>query len=125
MNPNSEANPHIKIPIKGDNHGTVIGYVKGDFNNNVTKQNLARSATEIQELLAQLSQASDAEKQLAVVKKVEEQIQVNPTLKKRLKNALIEGGIQALREVLELIYNNPIISVSVETIKGFLEADPD
>lgn len=124
MNANSGSNPSINIHMR-DSHGNVVGYVEGNFNNNVTEQDLARAATEIQRLLARLSQASQADKEAAVFRKVKEQIQANTTLKSRLKNALIEGGTQALREVLELIYNNPIISVSVETIKGFLEAEPD
>jgi hypothetical protein len=106
----------------GDNYGNQAGRVEGDQNYNVTEQDLTRAATEIQQLLKQLSQASQADKEAAVVKKVANQIQVNPPLKERLKAALNNGGIEALKQVLDSIYNNPIISVSVEAIKGFLEA---
>ena len=105
------------------NNGSQANIVEGNQNNNVTEQNLTKAATEIQQLLEQLSQASQADKEAAVVKKVETQIQVNSTLKDRLKTAFKHGGIEALKQVLDSIYNNPIISVSVETIKGFLEAE--
>ncbi|MEG4508167.1 hypothetical protein QUA81_31805 [Microcoleus sp. F6_B4] len=108
---------------KGNNNGNQANIVEGNQNNNVTEQNLSKAATEIQQLLEQLSQASQADKEAAVVKKVENQIQVNFTLRDRLKTALKSGGIELLKQVLDSIYKNPIISVSVETIKGFLEAE--
>ncbi|MEG5049844.1 MULTISPECIES: hypothetical protein [unclassified Microcoleus] len=107
----------------GSNYGNQSNIVEGDQNNNVTEQNLTKAATEIQQLLEQLSQASQADKEAAVVKKVETQIQVNSTLKSRLMAALESGGIELLKQALDSIYKNPIISVSVETIKGFLEAE--
>ena len=107
---------------EGPNIGNQTGSVGRDQNYNVTEQNLTKAATEIQQLLEQVSQASQADKEAAIVKKVENQIQVNFTLRDRLKTALENGGIELLKQVLDSIYGNPIISVSVETIKGFLEA---
>lgn len=123
MNAKSVSHHSNTFTNMGNNNGNQSNIVEGNQNNNVTEQDLTRAATEIQQLLEQLSQASQADKEAAVVRKVEKQIQVNPTLKDRLKTALKNGGIEALKQVLDSIYNNPIISVSVETIKGFLEAE--
>lgn len=124
MNPRSESHHHTNnFHNRGDNYGNQAVSVGRDQNYNVTEQDLTRAATEIQQLLEQLSQASQANKEGAVVSKIEEQIQVNPTLKNRLRTALINGGTELLKQVLDSIYGNPIVSVSVETIKGFLEAE--
>jgi gamma-glutamylcysteine synthetase len=107
----------------GENHGTQIGIQ----HNYAQEQNLAEAAKEIQDLLTQLQQnnptVTEAQKQATIVKKVEQHIRQNPTVRDRLLNALKQGGIKALEEALNAIYKNSLVSISVETVKGFLEAE--
>ena len=42
----------------------------------------------------------------------------DPTLKDRLLNAVKSGGI----EIVKVLTNNPFVSVSTETIRGWIEA---
>ncbi|MEA5477709.1 HEAT repeat domain-containing protein [Pseudanabaena galeata UHCC 0370] len=83
----------------------------------VPKQNLAEATKEIQELLNQLAKTNPSEATIADT--IQQEIKRNPTLKARLVNALKTGGIEALKA----IFNNPFVSIPVETIKGFLEAE--
>lgn len=110
------------------------GYAGGDYTGNVTNTNnytqdvnLAKAAQEIQDLLVQLDRTyptkTKEEKQTAIVQTVEQHIRRNPTLKNRLWNALKAGGVEALKQTLDGIYKNPAVSISVEAIKGFLEAE--
>jgi hypothetical protein len=46
-------------------------------------------------------------------------IHENPTFKQRLLNAVKTGGI----ELSKVLTNNPFVSVSIELVKGWLEAD--
>lgn len=76
--------------------------IQGDVNNIGTqynyppKQNLAESAVEIKH---------------------------NPTIKARLLSALKAGGTEVLKLALDAIFKNPAVSISVETVKGFIEAE--
>ena len=81
------------------------------------KQNLAEAAKEIQDLLNQLAKTNPSEATIADT--IQQEIKRNPTLKARLVNALKTGGIEALKA----IFNNPLVSIPVETVKGFLEAE--
>jgi hypothetical protein len=83
----------------------------------VPKQSLAEATKEIQDLLNQLAKTNPNEATIADT--IKQEIQRNPTLKTRLVNALKTGGIEALK----VIFNNPFVSIPVETIKGFLEAE--
>ena len=107
----------------GVNSGTQIG----TQHNYAPEQNLVDAAKDIQDLLVFLQQTNptitEAEKQAAIIKKVEQQIKQNPTLRDRLLNALKQGGIEALKQALDAVYKNPVVSISVETVKGFLEAE--
>ena len=91
------------------------------------KQSLAEAAKEIQELFYQLSQTypttTETQKQVAIIEKVQQHIKCNHSLRNRLWNALKSGGIEALKQALDAIYENPLVIISVETIKGFLEAE--
>jgi hypothetical protein len=91
------------------------------------KQKLAEAAKEIQDLLTQLQQnnptVTEVQKQAAIVRKVEQHIKQNPTVRDRLLNALKEGSVETLKQALDAIYRNPFVSISVETIRGFLEAE--
>ncbi|ELS33782.1 MULTISPECIES: HEAT repeat domain-containing protein [Pseudanabaena] len=83
----------------------------------VPKQNLAEATKEVQELLNQLAKTNPSEATIAET--IHQEIKRNPTLKARLVNALKTGGIEALKA----IFNNPLVSIPVETVKGFLEAE--
>lgn len=110
------------VQIVEKNDGTVIGK-----NVSEQKQSLAEAAKEIQELLNQLNQnyptTTEIQKQTAIIQTVQQQIKRNPTLRQRLWSAFKAGGIEALKQALDAIYENPLVSISVETIKGFLEAE--
>ncbi|MFB2875841.1 hypothetical protein [Floridanema aerugineum] len=58
-----------------------------------------------------------------VVSAIHQEIKRNPTIKARLWNALKAGGTEALKLALEAIFKNPFVSVPVETVKGFIEAE--
>jgi gamma-glutamylcysteine synthetase len=115
------SNPEV-VQIVEKNDGTVIGK-----NVSQQKQNLAEAAKEIQDLLVQLDRTypnkTNDEKQAAIVQKVEQHIKQNPTLRDRLWSAFKAGGVEALKQALDAVYKNPVVSISVETIKGFLEAE--
>jgi len=83
----------------------------------VSKQNLAEATKEIEDLLNQLAKTNPSEATIADT--IQQEIKRNPTLKARLVNALKTGGIEALK----VIFNNPFVSIPVETVKGFLEAE--
>ena len=68
-------------------------------------------------MLNQLAKTNPSEATIADT--IQQEIKRNPTLKARLVNALKTGGIEALKA----IFNNPLVSIPVETIKGFLEAE--
>lgn len=105
---------------------TIVGDQVGQHNY-APSQNLVEAAKEIQDLLVQLDRTypnkTNDEKQAAIVHKVEQQIKQNPTLRDRLLNALKDGSVEALKQALDAVYKNPVVSISVETIKGFLEAE--
>lgn len=106
---------------------TIAGDQVGSQHNYAPSQNLAEAAKEIQDLLVQLYRTypnkSNEEKQAAIVHKVEQHIKRNPTLRDRLWSAFKAGGVEALKQALDAVYKNPVVSISVETIKGFLEAE--
>ncbi|MFL9458396.1 pentapeptide repeat-containing protein [Tolypothrix bouteillei VB521301_2] len=81
------------------------------------KQNLAQAASEIQQLLFQLSQANPTDE--VVTEAIHQEIKRNPTLKSRLQSALKAGGLEALKA----IFNHPLFSIPAETVKGWLEAE--
>ena len=112
---------NIDSNVHGDQIGTQHKYAPEQ------SQSLAEAATEIQQLLEQLAQTNptivQAENQDVVVKAIEQEIKSNPTIKARLVNALIAGGTEALKQALDAIFKNPLVSIPVETIKGFIEAE--
>jgi hypothetical protein len=97
--------------------------VEGGYHehNYAQEQNLATAASEIQKLLDQLAQSYPNSTEATLVQAIQVEIQRNPTLKARLINALKSGGVEALKA----IFNHPFVSVPVETIKGFLEAEAE
>ncbi|NEN96212.1 MAG: hypothetical protein F6K50_11915 [Moorea sp. SIO3I7] len=87
------------------------------------KQNLANAAAEIQALLQQLDQsypnATEIEKQSALAVTLQQEIKQNQTFKARLRNALKEGGIEALKVLFAPI------GIPIEMVKGWIEAETE
>ena len=84
-------------------------------------QNLTQAATEIKQLLDQLSQKypSDTPAGKAIVgAKVVEEIEKNPTLRQRVLNAMKEASASALEKLIE----HPAASIVVAGVKGFVDA---
>jgi uncharacterized protein YjbI with pentapeptide repeats len=89
------------------------------------RQNLADAAAEIQQLLQQLEQsypnATEIEKQSALAVTLQQEIKQNPTFKARLKNALKEGGIEALK----VLFVFAPIGIPIEMVRGWIEAEAE
>jgi hypothetical protein len=79
---------------------------------------------EIQALLTQLAQdypeGTLEEKQTVAKMELRRKVKEDPTLKDRLLNAIKSGGI----EIVKVLTNNPFVSIPLETVKGWLEAEP-
>lgn len=58
-----------------------------------------------------------------MVSAIHEEIKRNPTIKARLWSALKASGTEVLKVLLDTIFKNPFVSISVETVKGFIEAE--
>jgi len=118
--------PKVQMNFHKEVYG-VAGNVEGDQIVNAQKQNLAEYAAEIQQLLEQLAKNNQtiiqSDNQAVVVSAIHEEIKRNPTIKARLWNALKAGGTEALKLALDAIFKNPAVSISVETIKGYIEAE--
>jgi len=107
-------------------HGNVYGVagnVAGNQIINAQQQSLSSAAMEIQALLTQLAQdypnESPNEKQVIAKIKLHDKFKEDPTLKDRLLNAIKSGGI----ETIKVLTNNPFVSIPLETVKGWLEAE--
>jgi uncharacterized protein (UPF0147 family) len=120
-----------KYDLRGANISNFAETVQGDQNatqhNYATPQNLTEAAAEIQKLLEQLAQSNPAfgveQDQTVAIETLHQEIRRDPTLKSRLLNALKAGGTEALKLALENVFKNPLIAISVETIKGWIEAE--
>lgn len=99
--------------------------IGGTLNNYLPeqRQNLADAAAEIQQLLQQLEQvypkATEVEKQSALIVTLQQEIKQNPTFKARLKNALKEGGIEALKVLFAPI------GIPIEMVRGWIETEAE
>ncbi|MEM6452631.1 MAG: COR domain-containing protein [Cyanobacteria bacterium P01_D01_bin.105] len=100
----------------GDNvHRDKIGT---QINNS---QDLAQATRDIKALFTELDQTYDKTTpvgQTMITAKTVEAIEGNPTVKKRLINAVKEGGAAALEEAIE----HPAIKPVVAAIKGYIDA---
>jgi len=87
------------------------------------RQNLADAAAEIQQLLQQLEStypnATEIEKQSALAVTLQQEIKQNPTFRTRLRNALKEGGIEALKVLFAPI------GIPIEMVRGWIEAEAE
>jgi len=100
------------------NHRDQVGIQ----HNYAPEQNLAEAAAKIQQLLDQLAKTNptntEAEKKSFVVKAVNS-INNQPTLKDRAWGAVKGGGIEAVKAIA----NHPAVSIPVEIVKGWIEAE--
>lgn len=113
MSESRKVQMNFNAPVTG-----AAGNVEGDFINAPT-QNLTEAAAEIQQLLNQLARTNLTTNEAAVAEVIQQEIKRNPTLKARLRSALKAGGIEALKA----IFNHPLVSIPIETIKGWIEAE--
>lgn len=98
--------------------GNYIESSQGDIihHHAAASPNLKEAAKDIQELLTQLQKSNpDATEE----ERVKMAIRQNPTLRKRLLEALKAGGTEALKVLL------PFLSIPIETVRAFLEAEDD
>ncbi len=124
-----EKNSEVKYEQKG-NFG--IGHMSGGeikegakvagIINEAEQQNLADAATEIQQLLEQLSETyptTTSKEKMVVVGEAVDHIENNPRLKSKVINALKAGGTEAFKEAI----NHPLVNIFVATIEGWQEAE--
>jgi len=79
----------------------------------------AELKAEIQPFLEQLAQSPITQNESVATEAIKQEIKTQPTLKQRLLNALKVGSTETLKE----IFNHPLVNISVETVKAFLEAN--
>jgi hypothetical protein len=79
----------------------------------------AELKAEIQPFLEQLAQSPITQNESVATEAIKQEIKTKPTLKQRLLNALKVGSTETLKE----IFNHPLVNISVETVKAFLEAN--
>ena len=84
-----------------------------------TAQDLTEAAQDIKSLLDTLSQTYDRPETAIVTHDVQVALNNDPTLRDRLRSAFKAGGIEAVKA----LFNHPVISISTETLRGFLEAE--
>ncbi|MBD2169317.1 hypothetical protein H6G04_33695 [Calothrix membranacea FACHB-236] len=95
--------------IQGDNN--IIGERK--------TSNGSDLKAEIQEVLNLYDKNPVTRDEVVATVAIKEHIKKNPSLKQRLINALKAGGTEGLKQ----IFQHPGVSISIETIKGFLEGN--
>lgn len=94
-------------------------------NNYAPEKSLAEAATEIQQLLDQLSKTNptntESDKQTFVIEAIQAELKRNPSLRERLISALKAGGDAALEE----LFRHPLLTIPVKAVRGWLEYDAD
>jgi len=88
------------------------------------KQSLVDAVSEIEELLNDLAQryppnASERQKQIVLQMELEQLAQNDPSLRDRFLAAAKAGSL----ELVKVLTNNPFVTVSLETAKGWFEAE--
>ena len=111
----------IEEPKRVINTVKYFERIEGSYyeHNYTQKQDIDEAAAEIQKLLDRLAQTFPNITESTLAQAVQVEIKHSPTLKARLTNALKVGGVESLKA----IFNHPFVSIPVETIKGFLEAE--
>jgi hypothetical protein len=60
------------------------------------------------------------QKQIVFQMELQQKVKNNPSLKDRFVSATKAGSV----ELVKVLTNNPFVSVPLETVKGWLEAEP-
>ncbi|TBR56686.1 hypothetical protein B4U84_28085 [Westiellopsis prolifica IICB1] len=97
-------------------------YIQGNYYEKGQPQSLAEAAAEIKLLLKQLEQTyptTTTSQQMIVAAEAINRIESNPTLKKRVVNAVKEGGLAAFEKAID----NPAGAFIVGAIKGWQEVE--
>jgi hypothetical protein len=106
-----EVQMNFNAPVSG-----VAGNVQGNMPVDTSEQNLAELSTEVQRLLTQLKQIDSIDSKDAELA-IQKEIQLNPTLRNRLRNALKEGGLETVKVLFAPL------GIAIETLRGWIEAD--
>ncbi|MEH2184246.1 hypothetical protein [Nostoc sp.] len=75
----------------------------------------------LEDLATRYSVASFLERQAILKMEIRQKLKSNPTFRDRFINALKAGGV----EMVKVFTNNPFVSVPLETVKGWIEAEAD
>ena len=130
VNVGSENSKHQNFTFSGSvgnvNAGDVImqGDQVGMQHIHTSEKSLATAAVEIHELLNQLSLIYPSETETdkrAFVTRAITQIRQDPTMADRTWGALKAGSIEAVKAIA----NHPAVSIPVEIVKGWIEAEPN
>ncbi|MGJ5632987.1 pentapeptide repeat-containing protein [Nostoc sp. CALU 1950] len=114
------------INTGGGNYNERIerDYIQGNYYAAGQPQSLAEAAAEIQQLLKQLEQTyptTTTSQQMVVAAEAINRIESNPTLKKRVINAVKEGGLAAFEKAID----NPAGAFIVGAVKGWQEVEAE
>jgi hypothetical protein len=87
-------------------------------------ENAGDVAEEIEEILEQLAvrydHTSEFQKKFVLQMEIQQKLKTDPTFRQRFINATKSGGL----ELIKVVTNNPFVSVPLETVKGWIEAEP-
>lgn len=115
-------NSNRYVSVGGSVHGSIITDRYNIIQNISTDQTIAVEKV-VEEILNQLSKeypkAPDYEKQIAFKIELQRKLKENPTLRDRFLSAAKAGGF----ELAKVLTDNPFITVPLETVKGWLEAE--
>lgn len=114
------------INTGGGNYNERIerDYIQGNYYAAGQPQSLAQAAADIQLLLKQLEQTyptTTTSQQMVVAAEAINRIETNPLLKKRVINAVKEGGLAAFEKAID----NPAGAFIVGAIKGWQEVEAE
>jgi len=106
--------------------GKVQGVISTGDRANINQNSLENPrdvSVEIEEILDQLASeytnAPENQKQIVLQMKLQQKLKIDPTFKQRFINAAKSGGL----ELVKVVTNNPFVSVPLETVKGWIEAE--
>ena len=110
------------VSVGGSVNGSIITDRYNIIQNISTDQTIGVEKV-IEEILNQLAQrypdAPEYQKQMVFQMELQQKLKENPTLSDRILSASKAGGI----ELVKVLTNNPFISVPLETVKGWIEAE--
>lgn len=108
--------------------GKVQGVVNTGDRANIVQNSLGNPrdvSDEVEEILEQLAarytHVSEIQKQVVLQIELQQKLRNDPTFKQRFISAAKSGGL----ELVKVVTNNPFVSVPLETMKGWIEAEPE